>query len=202
MLFIGTVSTSEFLSRIEKMRVVRNYIMTNFVGVDFSTPIYYKLPFPFLGLQLPSHRFNFNNFSSDTEELNIFKFLGREKFKDIAQLIESSIVNMNAANNFYIYGTIGYGKSHILAALVCHLCIKNYRVVYIPDCGAFKSDMLSYIKYSLLWTYADKDKKISEILKLNSIDEVTKFFKNETRQKICFIVDQYNEIEKDKHEND
>ena len=30
--------------------------------------------------------------------------------------------------------------------------------------------MLSYIKYSLLWTYADKDKKISEILKLNSID--------------------------------
>jgi hypothetical protein len=33
----------------------------------------------------------------------------------------------------WVYGTKGYGKPHLLAALVCYLTAQEERVVYIPD---------------------------------------------------------------------
>jgi chromosomal replication initiation ATPase DnaA len=34
----------------------------------------------------------------------------------------------------WLYGTQGYGKSHLLAILACYLAAQDERVIYIPDC--------------------------------------------------------------------
>lgn len=43
---------------------------------------------------------------------------------------------MNAIqdNRLHLHGTLGTGKSHLLAALVCQLQREGMRVVYVPDC--------------------------------------------------------------------
>ena len=38
------------------------------------------------------------------------------------------------SRRIYVYGSMGYGKSHMLAALACLLVKQNERVIYFPDC--------------------------------------------------------------------
>ena len=50
--------------------------------------------------------------------------------------IYEQVKKMNAmqCNRLHLHGTLGAGKSYLLAALVCQLQREGVRVVYLPDC--------------------------------------------------------------------
>jgi hypothetical protein len=48
-----------------------------------------------------------------------------------------------------VYGTDGYGKFHILAALACLLVRQKETVVYLPDCRAMLREPLEYLRNAL-----------------------------------------------------
>jgi hypothetical protein len=54
-----------------------------------------------------------------------------------------------------VYGTDGYGKFHILAALACLLVRQKETVVYLPDCRAMLREPLEYLRNALLFAFAD-----------------------------------------------
>jgi hypothetical protein len=44
----------------------------------------------------------------------------------------------------YIQGTMGYGTSHLIWALVCYLMKLGERVIYVPDCKSLTADPFKY----------------------------------------------------------
>src|SRR4051812_37796737 len=85
-----------------------------------------NLPFPFVGDAL-SKRFKVD--PKDDED-NWF-YMGREKFVELLNKLRHVQQSRNK-KGFWLYGTKGYGKSHLLAALVCHLVSQGERVICIP----------------------------------------------------------------------
>ncbi|CAG8699468.1 3244_t:CDS:2, partial [Acaulospora morrowiae] len=145
-----------------------------------------SLPFPYPGSKRPIDRFTI---SDD----GFFTFMGRKKFSDVLD----KIIEFKAKTGYmkmFIYGTVGYGKSHILTAIACFLLRSERRVVYLPDCRELAVNPLSYIKSALFLTYADDDAKISEIDACENFDQIVKFCEllNET---IYFIIDQMNALD-------
>src|SRR5947207_10133102 len=80
-----------------------------------------SLPFPFLGERKPVERFSIN----DDDK---FMYMGRKKFVNVLDTI-NGLKRGCGFMDCFIYGTIGYGKSHILATIVCFLLRTGKRVV-------------------------------------------------------------------------
>jgi chromosomal replication initiation ATPase DnaA len=96
----------------------------------FSDPsLKHALAFPFVGFVV-SDRFKVDN----TAERN-WPYVGRTKFKELVERLKL-VRNSHVKSAVWLYGTQGYGKSHLLAALACYLAAQDERVVYIPDCQA------------------------------------------------------------------
>ena len=60
---------------------------------------------------------------------------------------------MKVWDELYLYGTAGYDKSHLLAALACYPIRQEKIVIYLPDCRALLRDYVVYIKQALLLTF-------------------------------------------------
>ncbi|CAJ0913928.1 4188_t:CDS:2 [Entrophospora sp. SA101] len=161
-------------------------------SIDYSNPEKIsELPFPFLGTKKPTDRFNtYNNY--------YFKYIGREKFEKILEDInkmKAGITNMS----YYIYGTMGYGKSYILAAMTCYLLRTGRCVVYLPDCRVFVNDPLNYIKSALFLTFAYKEDEFKVILNCEKIEDIVRFCHSLGiyNRRLYFIVDQFNALDYD-----
>ena len=151
-----------------------------------------RIPFPFLGFPKPTDRFAIN------DENASFDYMGREKFAEV--LAEIGALGPYKYRALYVYGTIGYGKSHILAAMTCLLLQQGKRVVYLPDCRAMAADFLEYIKSGLLLAFGDSESHQLRIQKCGSADEIISFCKRivlDDRIRLYFIVDQLNAPDKD-----
>jgi hypothetical protein len=66
----------------------------------------------------------------------------------------------------YVYGTSGYGKSYLLAALVCQLLKEGKRVVYFPDCQELAEDAYTTFLDALRFAYYDDP---ASLQKINSV---------------------------------
>ena len=82
-----------------------------------------SLPFPFLGA-VP-HRFQL-------DYRHHFKFTGRSIFSTVYDMAKQ--MNTKQQKRLHIHGTLGAGKSYLLAALGSLLWKEGVRVVYVPDC--------------------------------------------------------------------
>lgn len=82
------------------------------------------LPFPYAGV-VP------RRFQLDGQE-NSFRFYGRTAWKSIYVRVKA--MNALQNNRLYLHGTMGVGKSYLLAGLVCQLQREGVKVVYLPDC--------------------------------------------------------------------
>ena len=99
---------------------------------DYSDPSHpIELPFPSTNI-VPS-RFAISGNGT-------FLFLGQEKFAVVWDMWLKISADLRHRRAIYVYGTRGYGKSRIVAALACLLVRNNQRVVYIPDCRAMLSN--------------------------------------------------------------
>src|SRR2546429_5086971 len=93
----------------------------------------------------------------------------------------------------WLYGTIGYGKSHILAALACYLTTAGDRVVYIPDSRVCAKDPVVYIRVAMLLAWADDSGMQEKIMALKTIDAISDFFQS-TPTNPLLIIDQMNAL--------
>jgi hypothetical protein len=144
-----------------------------------------ELPFPFPHDDKPVERFPIKD--------GKFWYMGRKVFDDVLNTIKELKIG-DGYKRFFIYGTMGYGKSYILATIVCFLLRTGKRVVYLPDCRDLANDPVDYVKSALYLAYADKSAKISEIHACETLDEIVKFCKEEL-EPLYIVVDQMNALD-------
>ena len=144
-----------------------------------------NLQFPFLGIP-PKNRFKLSN--------HMFAYMGREGFRELWEGI--SKMENDGWNKLFLYGTAGYGKSHMLAALACLLISQGKGVVYLPDCRAMLQCFVRYIKEALLLTFGDSPKRQKQVEKLETEKDIEAFLYDHARlERLYFIVDQINALE-------
>jgi len=150
-----------------------------------------RLPFPFVGFEAPA-RFNVQN-----ADRGDWSYVGREKLKTL--VLELKKVRMSGVySTLWLYGTQGYGKSHLLAALVCCLAAQDeQRVVYIPTCQTLLENPVNYVRSAMLFAWADHAAIQKEIMTLNTERDIEDFFDYQRLQcnsDVIFVVDQMNAL--------
>jgi len=148
-----------------------------------------SLPFPYPGQKKPVDRFAIN-------DDGFFTYMGRKEFRNVLKTI-NQFRSGTGYMKLFVYGTVGYGKSHILSAIACSLIQKGKRVVYLPDCRQLSVDPEDYVKSALFLAYHDNDAKINEINSCENFEDIIKFCKKlrELREQLYFIVDQMNALD-------
>jgi len=154
---------------------------------DFET----DLPFPFVGVETPE-RFN-------EHDENTWFYMGREKFTELLDEFEK-ICKSTAHRDLMVYGTKGYGKSHLLAALVCYLTAREQRVVYIPDCRLFFEHPVTHMISAMLFAWADDESEQQNIMALNTPEEIYEFFR--FKKDVIFVIDQLNALEREREDEE
>jgi hypothetical protein len=124
--------------------------------------------------------------------------MGREKFADLRDEFEK-IRRNSGWKTLYVYGTRGYGKSHLLAALVCVLAAREVKVVYIPDCREFIENPVLYMITAMLFAWADDMSKQQDIMALNTEEDINGFFRDQND--VVFVIDQLNALQTRKEDN-
>ncbi|KAK2755575.1 hypothetical protein FQN54_006515 [Arachnomyces sp. PD_36] len=71
----------------------------------------------------------------------------------------------------WVYGLIGHGKSHLLAALTYFLTAQSYRVVYPPDSRVCYREPARYLQESMLFAWADKPGIIQQIIDIVTMED-------------------------------
>jgi hypothetical protein len=158
-------------------------------AVQLSNPaIQIKLPFPFVGYSIPE-RFNYDG------DHDYWYYMGREKFTELLDAI--NVLQTTNWHGYMFYGTAGYGKSHLLAALACYLISAGKRVVYIPDCRECAWRPVTYFRAAMLLTWGGPDDGVirERIMALNTTEAISSFFGRQSN--ILFLVDQINTLERD-----
>jgi energy-coupling factor transporter ATP-binding protein EcfA2 len=98
---------------------------------------------------------------------------------------------------YSLQGSLGSGKSHILAALVCLLVKKGKRVVYLPDAKVLATAIVEYTKEALQLAYADDQALFERIQGLLSIADIVQFALERSSQHEWWylICDQMNALD-------
>ena len=100
----------------------------------------------------------------------------------------------------FIYGTIGWGKSHLLAAMVCLLMRKGRKVVYLPDCKEMLHKPVEYFRAALLLTFASQPVVQALVARLLTIEDLVLFCDSHTD--LTYVIDQFNALEQDMKKDD
>src|SRR4051794_22399060 len=132
-------------------------------------------------------------------ERDAVTFMGRELLEPLYDLIWSIICkDYKASNKFFVYGSVGIGKTYSLVALAAFLhCMLSrrraastpsattaastdpllpMRVVYLPDCGAMQDQPVTYIRSALMFSYADAPSQQKLIAAIDTADALERFF--------------------------
>lgn len=132
-----------------------------------------KLPFPTASIRKPTDRF-----ALDTDRN--WEYMRHRKFGELLFQVEALIEQPDRASAIWLYGTIGYGKSHILAALVCFLMKSGHRVLFLPDSRAWLNEPKLYQKDAMKLTWADDPVTLREIGGMKTLPEMTCFLQSTT----------------------
>ena len=150
-------------------------------ALSLPSPKPFRLPFPFPG-EVPAR---FDVGSDD----GCFDFLPREGLRDLV----GTVLKMDMRKDTLMeFGNVGFGKSHMLAALAVLLKRFGYRVVYLPNLyDMAKSNPIAYLRKAAYFAFADQPDTVKAIVASSTL---TEFFKTQ-RTAIIFIADQWNSVE-------
>jgi hypothetical protein len=140
------------------------------------------LPFPFVGSEAPV-RFKFVKEN--------WQYVGRTKFKELLQELKK-VEESDRYSTLWLYGTQGYGKSHLLAALVCYLTARDERVVYISSCELLLEHPVEFLRATMLFAWGDDITTQKIITALDTLGEIWEFFKS--KEKVIFVIDQMDAL--------
>lgn len=151
--------------------------------LNLSDPsTFHVLPCP-SPLSMPSQRFEFK----EIDDIDHFEYMGRSQFRELQERIKDKNFQ-NGHESIYLYGTSGAGKSHLLAALVCHLVHEGQRVFYLPDCSNLLLDPEEKMKEAYHFAYND----LPDLRTTGSVDALIDLMSNDPD--IYIIVDQVNAL--------
>jgi len=121
--------------------------------------------------------------------------MGRRIFAEVYQTV--SKMSVTTGMIYSLQGSLGSGKSHILAALVCLLVKEGKRVVYLPEAKQLATDLVGYTQYSLQLAYADDEVLFERIQGFSSITDILKFAKERSRRgELWYLIcDQMNALD-------
>ncbi|KAK2799175.1 hypothetical protein FQN50_008564 [Emmonsiellopsis sp. PD_5] len=145
---------------------------------------YIDLPFPYAGLRMP------DRFKEGRSPCGSYCYMGREEFARIADSFIDVLRGSNALD-LWLYGPIGYGKSHILATLMYYLTSTGHRVIYIPDCGLCFRNAVTYVQDAVFFAWADDRAKLDKILSFRTLEDIAGFMRLYGKD-VTFIIDQVN----------
>ncbi|KAF8462175.1 hypothetical protein BDZ91DRAFT_850755 [Kalaharituber pfeilii] len=117
----------------------------------------FALPFPYPGV-VPE-RFHLGQEGQ-------FEFFGRHKFAELYKVVKD--MNPRQRKRVHFHGTLGAGKSHLLAALVCLLRKEGAPVVYLPDCYELLTSeppelYLITALFASFWNDTDLSEEVTEL---------------------------------------
>ncbi|KAF8448384.1 hypothetical protein BDZ91DRAFT_853548 [Kalaharituber pfeilii] len=107
-----------------------------------------KLPYPYLGTHTPNDRFQWD------------------------QHPEHENGATNGYKEMYITGTLGWGKSHLICALVCYLMQQGKRVLYAPDARWLVGASFEYLRDSFRLAFADDNQTLSELAQCSKMEDL------------------------------
>ena len=130
--------------------------------------------------------------------MKAFEYMGRERFGNLWEHVQSLQIG-SGLSQLFLYGNMGSGKSHMLAALVCLLFRLGNRPVYIPDYWQMLLDPLPYIQSALLCSFADAPSLAfrNKIRSFQKINDAIIFCRNLGTMRLYFIIDQMNTLEEE-----
>jgi hypothetical protein len=148
-----------------------------------SDPEYeHLLPFPMVHTVVPVR------FPLDVK--HCWRYMGREKFVELLEELQFVRGSPNYAS-LWVYGTSGYGKSHLLAALVCYLAALGERGICLPSPRSCIGNPIRRLQTAMLFAWTDKATQ-DKITTLGTPKKI-KVFLGEQRNFI-FVIDQMNEF--------
>ncbi|KAF8534159.1 hypothetical protein BDD12DRAFT_984017 [Trichophaea hybrida] len=144
---------------------------------------------PFLG---PSdHMSNRFIYNGDNE----FRFRGRQPFKKLAELA-LSLEPAKGHQFLFLHGTLGVGKSHLMAALACYLTRRGKRVTFLPDCVALLKGPFSGVREALTIAFSDEPLLVNEIFKAQTKDDLEDLCaKISAEHTLYLLIDQANALD-------
>ncbi|KAJ7451059.1 hypothetical protein FB451DRAFT_1186390 [Mycena latifolia] len=172
--------------------------------LDYADPMkWHTIAFPFLYTSLPHHRFRFHPALDMKKNVlyNTFEWMGREAFPQLAQAVMDLRTDGTASSAAFLHGTIGAGKSHLLAALAVWLRLQGKMVVYLPDCDDLVKSPRQYIAAALLCAFSgqglDHLTKRAQIRCLDSDLALEQWCREQYGEGIrfYFLIDQLNALE-------
>jgi hypothetical protein len=170
-------------SAVSRARKLRERIFQAQPPCDALADPAWSTTLPFPSLCRPPGRFR-------VSDEGCWDYMGREKFKDLLEMVERSKRKPN--DGLWLHGTYGYGKSHILAALVCYLIAAGERVIYLPDCSRFAAAPFEYVQRAILLAWADDETKTGEITRLETMNDVFRFLRGTVD--CLFVFDQVDAL--------
>ncbi|KIX05618.1 uncharacterized protein Z518_03590 [Rhinocladiella mackenziei CBS 650.93] len=142
------------------------------------------LDFPFIGTM--PERFKKPDIAKEK-----WLYMGRTMFKDFLRQVKE-VREGDVYDRCWLYGTQGFGKSHLLTALVCYFAAQDERVVYLPDCRCLLDDPVSYVKKAMLFAWASDFTTQKKIIALRTKVQIEEFF--EYQENVIFVVDQMDAL--------
>lgn len=144
-----------------------------------------KLPFPSISGTLPADRFAL-------DDNDAFDFMGRLAVTSVLNEIE----RRDRRPTINVYGTKGYGKSHILAAAVVQLIqIPENRVVFLPHARDLAKTPKTYLQDALALAFGRDADAIGRIADCDSVQSLLDVCA--TLSSFILVVDQMNSLEED-----
>jgi len=100
--------------------------------------------------------------------------VGRPQLEDVLKQVKD---RRDAHHHLQWLGTIGYGKSHLLAATACCLLAEGWDVVYIPDCTDLLDNAVAYhvLQDALLVAFAGNSSHMMAIQQCVTIDALVQW---------------------------
>jgi hypothetical protein len=130
-------------------------------------------------------------FKTDDKAEQNWSYEGRIMFRKLLEELKM-VRESGSYTAVWLHGTQGYGKSHLLAILVCYLAAQDERVVYIPDCRDWLQDPVGYLKDALLFAWADDITTQEEIKTLITKDEIEDFIMSQ--ENVLVVCDHLNAL--------
>jgi hypothetical protein len=145
-----------------------------------------KLPFLFLE-ERPVDRFKFDHDG-------YFYYYGRQKFQELYDVAMK--MDFYGRRLYYLHGSLGVGKSHMLAALACALNKAGRHVVYLPDCRGLLKSPFGYLRSALQLTFADVKECRQYLDNSETLSDLTSFCQSAAPAfRLFFIMDQANALD-------
>ncbi|KAL5512234.1 hypothetical protein ACEPAG_3519 [Sanghuangporus baumii] len=151
----------------------------------YSDPRHWNwLPFPHTTSGQPG-RFNLQRQS----KVLVFAFMGRHMFRRLYDCVaEFEKDPFRSYAKACVYGCVGTGKSHVLAALACLLLHEGKRVIYVPDCVLLLESFFIEMRSALQFAFPEY---ASTMDAWTSVDQVRDFCRAWRKTgSIFFVLDQ------------